>query len=226
MLFFSSACKDCFVRSSQLDYNIREVWNRTTPSDITEGFNWYLKANRIASRISGGNVSKGAGVIAALSPQTPWDRNIELATEAFKGNFGGTFSANVNKAKRILAGESPLHVLWHTGQRYHKTANFYECILNGGTSRSVVVDRHAGAVALGRELTPKEQTHWLQGIPYIDIEMAYRRVADELGIYPAQLQAIVWIVWRKEKGIKDKDNEQRNENTTESDIDISISASA
>lgn len=214
------------MRQAQLDYNIREVWKRASASNITEGFNWYLKANRIATRISGGNVSKGAGVIAALSPQLNWDRNVALASEFFKGNFGGTFSSNVLKAKRIIGGESPLHVLWHNGQRYHKTANFYECILNGGTSRSVVVDRHAGATALGREMTKDEQHLWLRGTRYIELEMAYRRVADELGIYPAQLQAIVWIVWRKEKGIKDKDNEQRNENTTESDIDISISASA
>lgn len=43
------------------------------------GLRWYDDAKNDATRIGGGDVSVGAGVISALSPQNPWSSNVRAA---------------------------------------------------------------------------------------------------------------------------------------------------
>ena len=62
--------------------NLLHLWN-TTPKEIrNRSRNWYKGANRIANNLSKeASISENAasGVLAALSPQTPWDTNVSQA---------------------------------------------------------------------------------------------------------------------------------------------------
>ena len=62
--------------------NLLYLWN-ATPKDIrNRSKNWYKGANKIANNLadaSGISERAASGVLAALSPQTPWDTNVSQA---------------------------------------------------------------------------------------------------------------------------------------------------
>ena len=66
-----------------LKNNLLHLWN-ATPKEIRErSRNWYKGANKIANNLADqADISENAasGVLAALSPQTPWDTNVSQAT--------------------------------------------------------------------------------------------------------------------------------------------------
>ena len=66
-----------------LKNNLLHLWN-ATPKEIRErSRNWYKGANKIANNLAdqaGISENAASGVLAALSPQTPWDTNVSQAT--------------------------------------------------------------------------------------------------------------------------------------------------
>lgn len=183
--------------------NIYATYQRATDADIATGLAWYPTAFEIATRIAK-TIEIGAGVIAAFSPQIAWRLNVELAAECIrKRKFRGHYSANNRKARRIFEGADPRKVLGG-----NKTKAFYECILSAGETDAVCIDRHAIAVCLGRDATELER-HKLskesgkQKRKYESFVSAYRTVSKRVGLSPSALQAIVWVTWRREKGITD-----------------------
>src|SRR5690606_15154417 len=90
---------------------------------------------------------------AALSPQQSWAANQRSAT--LLCSTGSTFGlgANIAKARRILAGESPTTVLAPPNPKRitgDKVRAFGRLIANPDDPETVCVDRHAADVALGR----------------------------------------------------------------------------
>lgn len=141
---------------------------------------------------------QSAGIIAALSPQMEWGQNVELAETSIKRKrFGGHYASNVNKAKAIFRGVSPENVL-RSPDGHDKTFHFYQCIVNKGETDSVCLDRHALAIALGRE-TSKEERHVLRRKVYRGLAEVYRNLAGELRIKPSELQATTWVTWKRLK---------------------------
>jgi hypothetical protein len=62
--------------------NLLYLWNGTPKKIRDRSRNWYNGANRIANNLAqGADISERAasGVLAALSPQTPWDVNVSQA---------------------------------------------------------------------------------------------------------------------------------------------------
>lgn len=172
--------------------NVLTVWETATDDHRVSGMGWYALAHEIAHEISGGDIVRGAGVLAALSPQKEWGLNIRLARRAFEtGVATGNTGNACDKANAILAGANPLDVMGNG----LKTRNFYMNILDPECVESVTIDRHAYDVALAERsadnkrvsLTPKR---------YETFASAYRAAALELGILPQQLQAITWEAWR------------------------------
>lgn len=167
-----------------------------TDVEINAGSYWYTDAHELAWTLAGeGGVEMAAGVIAALSPRTPWGRNKELAVRAFAdGHASGTLGVSVRAADRILAGEDPLTVL-----KGDKVRNFYLSIM-GGTN-SVTVDRHALEVYLGKRFLDAERPPVGKRL-YREVSEAYVIAADDWearkhGLTPVQVQAITWLVWRR-----------------------------
>lgn len=183
--------------------NIIAVFDQATVAELSEGMAWYNDAHALAKAISPDNVEAGAGVIAALSPLMQWDRNMMLAVRAFEdGVASGAMPASCDKANQIMAGAHPLSVLGGD-----KVRNFYSTIADPAENRSVVIDRHAFDVAVGRVTDDKTRGILGRKGAYASYAITYRRAArmiekrDGIAYTPGQLQAITWCAWRRMKGI-------------------------
>lgn len=177
--------------------NIRKAYRRATPADMAQGLAWYGIAADFAdelSAISTLGVEQTAGVIAALSPMTGWSTNVNnarrLTHEHLRGattpRGGYGFRKNRDKAWRILKGEHPLDVL---GGK--KVRAFYANIL--GDPDAVTVDRWAIRIAYG---DPEGKMTVSDG-EYDVIADAFRAVAAEVELTTHDLQAAVWVYFRR-----------------------------
>lgn len=183
--------------------NILAVYRQSTGEERTAGREWYADANRLAQILMHTPDERGpmltlagaAGVIAALSPLTPWNRNKELAIRAVSdGTASGTLGNSVRAANRILAGEPPEDVL-----KSDKVLNFYLSIL--GSWDAVCIDRHALEVYHGKRYTDKTRPAVGKRL-YREAADAYREAAKTLhaegtNISATALQAITWLTWRR-----------------------------
>lgn len=176
--------------------NIAACFARATADDNAAGMVWYNEAHNLALELSPNNVWRGAGVIAALSPLKTWNLNVRLARNAFDtGIVSGHISIHTAYAQRILDGEHPLDVM-----RGDKTRNFATAIATNGKANIATIDRHAFDIAMNQVFTDK--TRKIGKRIYRDMAAAYSVAANEAGISVNQIQAITWITWRREKGIK------------------------
>lgn len=172
--------------------NIRSVWSIATAEQVTNGRTWYQVAHDTASMLADGDVKVGAGLLAALSPQTAWWLNVELACEAYEsGNARRHTKDSCGKANKIMAGIDPTEVL----PMGRKTGHFYRAILDPTDPDAVCIDRHAHDVAVG-----VPYGDWSRGLStqsrYDLIADCYREAARQLGEIPSVVQATTWVVWR------------------------------
>jgi hypothetical protein len=170
------------ITHDEMVRNIIDAWNALSPEDVAKGHAWYSIAHDIAADIGNGDVRKGAGIIAALSPLKSWAENIRLATDAGNGNVHGHFTSAVTKAKAIMDGTDPETVLPMDA----KTGNFFLNILFPDLDGPVTIDRHAWRVATGEaipSMTPKR---------YRMASDAYRSAGQALGVPAHIVQAGTW----------------------------------
>ncbi|WP_432112843.1 DUF7178 family protein [Streptomyces sp. S1] len=185
--------------------NIVATYHQATEDQERRGKSWYRTAHQLADMMSGGNVTAGAGVIAALSVNKAWDMNRRLAADAFEGNLHGTFSDALGKAAKILAGVDPAEVL----PMGIKTGNFYRCILDPDDAEAVCIDRHAHDIALGTPQGSKDRGLSSRA-RYAALSLAYRNAAAILGVLPSQVQAVTWVVWTESlAGVKHRPRLER-----------------
>jgi hypothetical protein len=172
--------------------NILNVYMRASTDEYEHGMNWYSNAHDLALKWSRGDLWKGAGIIAAYSPLTPWWRNMELAMYALYHNTPrvDTLSNSWQAVNRILHGEHALSVL-----RGPKVRAFAISIADPNT-QLVTVDSHAHSVAIGHHLTTNQSK--LNVTTRNDIIRAYIESARYAGIQVSAMQAITWTVWRNE----------------------------
>jgi hypothetical protein len=171
--------------------NIIKVYESATADQRARGANWYPTAHQLADMLSEGNVTMGAGVIAALSANKAWDLNQRIARRAFEtGELRGHTAANLEKAAKIMAGVDPTEVL----PMDMKTGNFYRCIVDPTDAEAVCIDRHAHDIAVGRPYGDADRGLSAKG-RYAVLSLAYRNAAAKLGVSPSVLQATTWVVW-------------------------------
>lgn len=181
--------------------NIIAVFRKATMEEVAAEVDWYVRAFNFAALINPSDPNAAAGVIAAVSPMTPWGRNQEIARKAFaEGVTSGTLYRNAEKADRIMAGESPLDVL--SGK---KVVNFYRSII--GEVDACCIDRHAFDIALGEVTDDKRRSALSRKGVYESFVAAYVEAAEvlsaELGreILASAVQSVTWVVWRRLKGL-------------------------
>lgn len=180
----------------RLARHITYVWGQATETEREEGLTWYRSAHRLARALCPEDVSRGAAVIAALSPLAQWERNMELAVKAFDGRHLSCLSRNAVKAQRIVAGEDPGDVL-----KGDKVRAFWKAITDPDDPDSVVVDRHAVEIAVGKVMTDDERDKYLEPKGgYAALCERYRLAAELIGgVSPVDVQAVTWVVWRRLK---------------------------
>lgn len=134
-----------------------------------------------------------------MSPATNWNKNIKDTEEMLKGNSSHKFSAygqNVLKAYKILNASLDMDIeLFFNLKTGAKTLNFYRNILEPKNASYVTIDRHAMAIWLGKEGESGEMK--LTYKVYREVAADYIKTAEQLGILPAQLQAVTWVAHRE-----------------------------
>jgi hypothetical protein len=189
---------------SRQQLNILGVYLQATTIEKQRGREWYDQANRyikaIAERYNCTVVSV-AGVVAALSPNMKWEKNLEAAEELVHAYTYGTplqtlrlpcYKKNVVKAWNILHGKSPLSVLGG-----NKVRSFYYCLLDDSMfNQHVCVDGHAYCVAYGLRLGVKQVPRVTPSV-YLSLAEDYQTVAKLLHIRPCVVQATTWLAWKR-----------------------------
>ena len=181
--------------------NICKLYRESTAAQRESGVRWYADAATISAALADKydiTWEQAAGVIAALSPLRSWGDNVNLAARAIAngGLTGGAFKDSVAKVNRILAGEKVLDVLGGD-----KVRAFFQCILTGGQTSAVCIDRHALDAATNTRNTDETRPR-LSGKRYREIADAYVRAARILSresgqqLTPSAVQATVWLAWR------------------------------
>jgi hypothetical protein len=190
--------------------NIIGKYREASPDFQKGGHEWYSKAHEEASRVGGGDVRRGAGVIAALSPLSDWERNVRESHELRKTGTvqGALLPANVEKARRIHEGEDPESVLGG-----NKVTNFFHNIHDPSSPHAVTIDRHAYDIAMGRPFVgqgkgkkaeePRQTGTMSQDLGlssmgrYKHFVRSYQHAAGELGVdLPHKVQATTWVQHR------------------------------
>jgi hypothetical protein len=174
--------------------NIMAAYKRATPAEIADGTGWYARAREIALEISPDDVWRGAGILATLSPMKEWSENVRLARLAVAtGKATGNVPSATGPCQKILDGMS-----WDDAMKGPKTRSFCIAIATAGRGEVATIDAHAHDAAMA-------QSHAWAARPTITkgtfnaMDAAYREVAEYLGLAVNDLQAIVWVVWKREK---------------------------
>lgn len=187
------------LQSADLVPAVLAEYGRAGEAIREAGRDWYPSAEREARAIAalaprGIGPSRGAAIIAALSPRAQWVTNLRWAGQvAAAAAIDADCPAvgllpNRAKAWRIAHGEDPREVLGGP-----KVRAFWRNL--AGDPEAVTVDVWA-AKAVGQDpnrLTPAR---------YRAIAEAYRTAAHETGEDPRDIQAIVWLSYR---GVKPAD---------------------
>jgi len=188
--------------------NILAVFFNATDLETINGAKWYPDANHAAAIMAeryNVTLQTAAGVIAALSPNNRWERNLTDANSMIRAHSAGghsaaesikvgTYNANKAKALAILSGDDCLDTLGGL-----KVRAFYDCIIGGD---SVCIDGHAYAIWKGERIATTRTPKITPKI-YDAIAADYRRAAVTINsilganYLAAQVQSITWIVWRR-----------------------------
>jgi hypothetical protein len=196
--------------------NVLKIFRAATADDIAYGRSWYAMARDAASTLDPADPVRGAAVIAVLSPMMPWGRNLTLARQAYAMAADGAshddivaalgcLKRNAAKAAALVLGADPAAVV--TGP---KVVPFWQRIVDAASGAtgpgSVVVDRHAHDIALGRVTDDatrgatlgRKGGHHMVAMAYVRAASVLRRTGEAPGITPAELQAVTWTTWRRE----------------------------
>ena len=182
--------------------NIIEWYWLASPDEIVRGATWYDHAHQYALALAekhNTNLAIAAGVISALSPGATWERNLLDASAVFTVGADamvGSYGRNKEKALALIDGSLAPDDAFSTSG--YKTLQFWRNICSPDVAGPVTIDRHCTRAALGSHLHPNEAIKWSKHPrKYERIQSAYQIAADDLDLLPHQLQAIVWLVFRR-----------------------------
>lgn len=184
-------------------------------SEVEYGKQWYRIAYKVCQRIGREyelNAECVAAVVAALSPNNKWERNIKDAENVVAAfMLGGvddamsvkvcTYGKNLAKAVDIL---NSCHNDYESILKGPKVIEFYHSIL--GSMDDVCIDGHAYSVWFGERLTMKEVPSigkkLRQTIKH-DYIAATRFINDngEEFYTPCEVQAITWVAHKRIHGV-------------------------
>jgi hypothetical protein len=182
-------------------HNVRALYASATPEEKTQGEQWYVIARAQCKHIAmryNLPVEIVAAIVAVLSPNCPWDRNLKDAENLLRCYANGwpiewvsavTYRRNVWRAWDIRdkLDASLLHG--------PKVEAFYHCIVNPN-SHHVCIDRHIYCATTGIEYTTETMPH-ITKEAHKAITRAICKVAAENHVIPHRIQATIWIIRRR-----------------------------
>lgn len=189
--------------------NVTAAYHDSTDDEKALGSRWYADAHHVARSIAGGDAAKGAGLLAAYSPRTPWPVNLMNASRAAvtgvaPGPGTGAMGVHQKLAVKVLSGQPNDEAF-----RSPKTRAFAHLVEHGGDTdedvrdgtQRVVIDRHALSAAAGRRMTEADMDQApVDVIRYHEyVGDQYRQAAADLAhalghdVAPHQVQAVTWL---------------------------------
>lgn len=208
------------VSYSQLSKGARAIvakFELATSLEVQQGEDWYKSAFSIADKISKSydvDLAVVVGVIAALSPNNKWERNIKDAENIIKAFKSGddddvmnvkccTYTMNKLKALNLLKAIRPCTAEIRTILKGPKTIEFFNCICQGD---DVCIDGHAYSIWFDERLTMKEVPNIgkkLRAAIKQDYKDATSFINEELGIeyLPSVVQAVTWVTHKRIYGV-------------------------
>lgn len=183
--------------SQQEQYaNGRRWLELATPAQFKAGLNWYREANEWAFGVALGTPftrEQVAGVVTALSPRCRWDTNKRWAVRLVSAALSGLEEPppvhtrfNRSVAWAVLNGQDPA-----TTFRAPKQAAFYRNLTLD--LDAVTLDTWMFYAMTGTRL--KHLESFSRG-SYAQLADTITRIAQDVGLKPAEVQAIVWGVVR------------------------------
>lgn len=198
------------IDHEKMIYNISSVYRNADETQHAEGLLWYSDAQKAAHDIAVKYdiaVYLVVAVIAALSPNNKWSRNIVNA-DALIGAFirgdsidsvkVSTYNKMKAKAWDILAAR-PDYDGAKAMLKGQKITSFFMDIMG---EFNVTIDGHARNIAYGERVGLTDDRTNIGVREYRALQAAYEEAARRVGLMPYQLQAITWRVWRDRHGIK------------------------
>ena len=197
------------VDYERMIHNITSVYRDADETQHAEGLLWYSDAQKAAYHIAVKYdiaVFIVVAVIAALSPNNKWTRNIVNADAligAFMRGDGidavkvSTYHKMKQKAWDILAAR-PDYDGAKTMLKGQKITSFFMDIMG---EFNVTIDGHARNIAYGERVGLTDDRTNIGVREYRALQAAYEEAARRVGLMPYQLQAITWRVWRDRHGI-------------------------
>jgi len=190
---------------------ILAVYDRAIPSDIVQGLEWYGEAqtqSRVLAKAYNLPLHVVVGVIAALSPNNRWTRNIVDAENMLEAWHNGdgidtvtvcTYRPMRAKAWSILEQGPEVSIeqvrVILNGQ---KIVAFFDCIAG---LDACCIDGHAYNIAMGKRETLTSDKVNVTKKMFRDLQSCYSSAAKRRGITAYQMQAVTWVTWRREHGI-------------------------
>ena len=207
--------------------NIKGIYYLSKAYEKKHGENWYKIANKSCRDIAKKTTMHSAivvGVLAALSPNNKWERNVidaENMCVAYKSGIPlsevkvCTYNANKEKAIKILglldSGSSNVYLDIRDILNGNKVKAFFDCIygydLKETSSNTVCIDGHAKAIYIGEKFALSSNSSNVTNKQYRVISQAYIDATREINqsegtsYLPYQIQAITWVAWRRIHGI-------------------------
>jgi hypothetical protein len=180
-----------------IDSKLETIFLRATHDQIKTGVEWYKDAYIAAQKLAKEfdiPIFKVAGVIAALSPNNKWERNLYdtrlfLQSPSLETKVC-TFMGQRRKALMILNCKSSSGVRLILSGR--KTVSFFDNITKHDVPHKVTVDLWMYRMA---ELKQSHKNYEI-------ISQAVIELSEKHKVLPHQFQAIVWSVVRPNKGTK------------------------
>ena len=187
--------------------NLLSIFEQATPQEVIEGMAWYDEAHKLACRLArecGVSLDVAAGVLAALSPRSRWERNATDAESVIAAYVSGkdpmtvpvsTFHRNKERAIEIL----------QAGTRHGILSGPKVCAFAGNIEdpegEEVTVDSHAYNAWVGERAISNGEGPRVTPKRFRDCAADYQKLAALYHIKPSQAQAIIWLAWKRVHGI-------------------------
>ena len=198
------------IDHERMVHNVMACYRAADDVQVAEGLLWYSDAQKAAYIIAlkyDVPVYLVVAVIAALSPNNKWTRNVinaEMLIAAFLRGDGidavkvSTYHAMKKKAWDILVAR-PDYDGAKRMLKGQKITSFFMDIMG---EFNVTIDGHARNIAYDEKVGLTDDRTNIGVREYRALQAAYEEAARRLKLMPYQLQAITWRVWRDRWGIK------------------------
>lgn len=176
--------------------NIAAVYALALRSDISAGKRWYPMAHAIVcewAEFHGRSIANVASIIAAISPQCAWERNLIIADDVLNhrpASIGGAIHSFLRIAERMRDDRSGNPAAYF--KIGCKVLSFAANL--AGNFDIVTVDTHGAQIALNDPAGNLRVDTWTR---YEPVARAYVQAAHALKVKPAHLQAITWLTWKR-----------------------------